>query len=99
MTWELSDPPMPLVSQSLTSHIQIGRIEVAAKRLDLSIPHTEHIAYRHGSGLAFGSGEVEVELHRYSIARFGIANNLAIEIHASTQHGRILLSHRIGSFA
>ena len=53
MTWELSDPPMPLVSQALTSHIQIGRIEVAAKRLDLSIPHREHIAYRHGSGFAF----------------------------------------------
>ena len=78
---------------------QVGGIEVTTKRLDLSIPHREHIAYRHGSGFALGSGEIEVELYRDPIARFGIANDLAIEIHTPTQHGRILLPHFIRSLA
>ena len=49
--------------------------------------------------LPFGSGEVEVEFDGDPIARFGMANDLAIKIHTSTQHGRILLPHRIGSIA
>ena len=61
------------------SHIQIGRIEVAAQRLDFSVAHTKHIAYGHGSGFAFRGGEIEVELYRDPVTRFGIADDLAIE--------------------
>ncbi len=68
---------------------QVGRIEIAAKRLNLSVPHTEHITYRHGSGFAFGGGEVEVELHRDPVA--GLDNNLTNSQSLSEENKQLLL--------